>query len=1128
MFACDDVSGCSDIPSGLCDDGDRCTIDGCEVREDGTAGCANIQKECPPHTTCFDGVCAGLHSEQHPPPGAAECSDCCEDGDLCTLDYLMSADGSCIHEPVWCDDGNACTVDACVEGACVHIPIPGREDDDPCTVEDCDPLTGAMRVIRRVVCGDDVDGDACTSLVCGPDATCVERTMDCGDKSRGPCATSKCVGGRCVDFGIPLCEMDLISSGSVPPCGSVGCDSRAGGCVVTREGCDDGNPCTDDSCSPDGSECVHRKKNCSSAMRESLGRPLNKCEVASCSAKSGGCRVTRVDCDDGNPCTFDACVDSTGKCSHAQIDCGCRGTDACIDCGCSRDAGGCWTSPRSCDDRDPTTIDWCEPKHGCRNRRVRCPGGSSALPPACREYDAACGSVPVDCDDSDPCTVDGCISVGGNGTCVHHPRCPWKVADDDGCYVPGSNCDPARGGVCKRPDRMTCDDGDACTVDACRRGGICEHIPVECPDSGDGCTLSACSPETGECATIVRDCDDSDPDTADSCEPGVGCVHSPVPATRAFRICEDVDGDPCTSERRRDGVCVSEPLCGPPRTSATACSYVRCERIGPRSAMCVRTAVECGDGDACTIDSCVEGIGCIHVAIDCDDRDPCTADFCRSGACIHAPVSCGDDDYRTVDSCEAGACVHRTCSDGLACTVDSRGPTGACVHVPRVCPAGDACEIPRCVELGYDAWECVVSRVECPVPTIAQGFPCAESACHDGNCVVAPVDCDDGNACTVDWCVSRGSESDCAHSDIDCDDGDACTVDSCNATHGCRHVAVQCDGRTCDRITGECIPADCGSAAADACEWCSYSEDAHRCVCERETCDDGDECTVDSCSASTGLCSHVSPRCPDRNCMVSVGCHDGACRYEELRCEGRGMVCNATSGACESVDTRAAVGPCFPLRADPCDRFERFVQGGDCILIGRKDCSDSDPCTVDSCDSITGECAHVGCDDMDACTVDTCDPAIGCVHASVPCDDGNACTIDACVAGECIHIESAHGRARSECDPADGAIVIPGPGCGDCDDGDACTMDACVEGVCDHRAAQCASGAPCTHGACVGGLGCIYVDVECGESGWCDPMTWECRRRDNSTHSEDHQHHGGASGTVVHYLWLCLAVIFLI
>jgi hypothetical protein len=53
----------------------------------------------------------------------------------------------------------------------------------------------------------------------------------------------------------------------------------------------------------------------------------------------------------------------------------------------------------------------------------------------------------------------------------------------------------------------------------------CQHIPVDC-DDGDACTDDACDPVTGNCVHTPIDCDDGDPNTTDSCDPEVGCIHT--------------------------------------------------------------------------------------------------------------------------------------------------------------------------------------------------------------------------------------------------------------------------------------------------------------------------------------------------------------------------------------------------------------------------------------------------------------------------------------------------------------------------------------------------------------------------------------------------------------------------
>ena len=64
---------------------------------------------------------------------------------------------------------------------------------------------------------------------------------------------------------------------------------------------------------------------------------------------------------------------------------------------------------------------------------------------------------------------------------------------------------------------------------------------------------------------------------------------------------------------------------------------------------CISGPKNCDDGDACTIDTCVDG-NCCHTPKDCADGDKCTVDSCAGGNCVHTAKDCGDGDNCTVDT----------------------------------------------------------------------------------------------------------------------------------------------------------------------------------------------------------------------------------------------------------------------------------------------------------------------------------------------------------------------------------------------------------------------------------------------------------------------------------------------
>jgi len=101
------------------------------------------------------------------------------------------------------------------------------------------------------------------------------------------------------------------------------------------------------------------------------------------------------------------------------------------------------------------------------------------------------------------------------------------------------------------------------------------------------------------------------------------------------------------------------------------------------------SGVECDDGDACTIDTCVAGT-CSHApeanGTVCDDGNVCTTpDTCTDGVCggtmnpncCQTAAECDDGDGCTIDTCVGNVCSNSVAPDGTACT-PTRGGQGTC------------------------------------------------------------------------------------------------------------------------------------------------------------------------------------------------------------------------------------------------------------------------------------------------------------------------------------------------------------------------------------------------------------------------------------------------------------------
>ncbi len=899
------------------------------------AGPAQWDHSTPFETAAYPGPLRVDSRPRHArqPLGDVACTidEDCDDGNPCTAD--VCAAGSCSNDPnsAPCDDGNACTTgDQCSAGTCIAGAPVDCSDGEPCTDDSCDPTTGCLNTDNTDPCD---DNDACTT-------------------------SDTCAGGVCVG-GPPLhCD-------DGEPCTDDSCDSSVG-CITSPNSapCDDGNACTtDDLCA--GGVCVG-------------SLPPN--------------------CDDGQVCTDDSCDPATG-CVNAPNSDPCDDGDACTTGDLCANGVCVSGAPLDCADNNPCTDDLCDPASGCDH-----PPNSAACDDddACTTddlcVDGLCiGGAALDCADGNDCTTDSCDPILG---CMHIPH---SNACDDGdlCTVQDSCSD----GVCTGSP-LDCNDNDPCTDDSCAAMVGCEHVQnsATCDDL-DACTTDdICS--AGTCSGTPLSCNDGNDCTDDSCDPVTGCQNDPN-----NEPCDD--GDACTAiDTCAGGQCVG----GRARDcdDGNPCTDDSCDPAS--GCINIPNSLACDDGNACTTnDLCADGVCVSGTPLDCADSNPCTDDICDpASGCDHPPNSaiCDDGDACTSgDVCTAGVCVGGgppTCDDGNPCTDDSCDPASGCVFTPNSIPCDDGnscttqdmCTDTVCVGGGG--------------PDCDDGNPCTNDSCDvELGCVNTnnTAACDDGNACTTADVCDAGTCT--SGPELDCDDGNPCTHDACDPASGCvyTHNTEPCDDS--DACTSQDV------CAAGVCSGTNI------------TCNDNHPCTNDACNPTSGcfFTANAAP-CDDSNaCTIDDACEGGACSGAPLNCED--------NNPCTTDSCNPALGCVNVLNNEPCDDGNACTTGdicslGNCIPIGALVCDDENPCTTDSCDSATG-CVFtnttVPCDDGDACTEgEVCQNGTCGGGSAVVCDDGNPCTDDSC-------------DAVIGCTATNVA--------GSCDDGDPCTAgDSCVNGLC--------------------------------------------------------------------------------
>ena len=304
---------------------------------------------------------------------------------------------------------------------------------------------------------------------------------------------------------------------------------------LNDEDCDDGDLCTDDTCS--GGSCSNTPVSCDD------GNDCNGMET--CDPGSGNCLAgTPLICDDGDPCNgTETCDTATGQCVPGDPNTGCCGNGTCESgetCNnCAADCISGTTSGAVCGNGI------CEAGDGedCLSCSADCNGKQNQRPSGrfcCGDGD---GENPVDCGDS-RCTSGNweCTDVpseSGTSFCCGDTMCE---GDED-----SSNCETDCGAPPTCGDG-TCDPGE----DQCNCAVDC---PGTCPTCGDGscasgedrcnCAADCGMPpadETGQCNDGVdNDCDGAADCNDSDCigDPACSCLGNRSPCTSNSQCCSN-------------------------------------------------------------------------------------------------------------------------------------------------------------------------------------------------------------------------------------------------------------------------------------------------------------------------------------------------------------------------------------------------------------------------------------------------------------------------------------------------------------------------------------------------------------------------------------------------------------
>jgi hypothetical protein len=931
--SCDLAKGCQNVAVN-CDDGNPCTNDSCVT----ATGCQHVNNTatctdgnaCTQNDVCNGGACKG---------GAALN---CDDGLVCTTDACNPSSG-CTHSnnTVACSDNNACTQnDTCGAGSCKAGSQLVCNDNNPCTDDACDNLKGCTINANTATCSDNnacTNGDVCSAGKCQPG-----NVIACDDGQ--VCTTDGCDAQKGCTFTANSVTCD---DGNV--C-STGDTCQGGKCAGTAGiNCDDGNPCTDDPCDGKGGCATKNKADGSTCDDGDACTTTGLCTGGKCGGFQG------VNCDDGLPCTLDSC-DKTSGCKHSNSSAPCDDGNPCT-AGDACSNGACQAGPGCASDAVCTLsggAGLCVCKAGfvgdgksCSACIADCKGkvcGGDGCGGSCGTCSGAtvcsaknqCVCAPQ-CDGKS-CGPDGCggscgaCKTGeacnlGSGVCaaVCVPQCKDKECGADGCGGSCGACGNGQfclagkgtcrfnqcpsvppGGCCAGNTLLTCDAKSTQAKDCNSSGTYCDWdaatLAYGCMATTTGSDPSGKSPRACSESACTPDCKGKTCG-ADGCGGSCGSCSSGKLCDFNSGLCQP---NPCegfeTAGCCKDGVAVAcNPLTKKPvyttcGAGAGACGWTgksyACEGNGqsdpsgaaPKACPASLCVPDC-KGKACGSDGCGGTCGACSSGAICKNGGCCTADCkgknCGSDGCGGTCGTClgdlvcneGNGHCMGADQCQ-GAPFDVGCCDGQTFKICQKPFTVASEDCSK--------------SSGYCGWDAKFGRYGCGTQGLSS--PKGQPKLCKGSLACTP-DCK-GKQCGPDGCGGTCPSQ--------CETGMACTPEGL-CVWGCGEVTADgcCEGGKLFYCGQKSAGGDWGISSIDCGKkgmGCGYSKQGtYACVPGQGSADpSGNKAMV--CPASLSACA---PDCTGKTCGPD-GCGGtcGSCQSFE-KCEDWSGTCYVPPADCD-------------------------------------------------------------------------------------------------------------------------------------------------------------------------------------------------------------------------------------
>ena len=967
-FVCDATYGCVEIAleNQVCDDGNACTV-GDVCNSEGICTPGGIWINCDDQNDCTDDFCTPLGGCIHIPISNCQQCNATADCSLQTCQQVHCVRGTCryIAEPAGfsCADNDVCNGhEVCTgNGVCVSLGPLICDDNNPCTDDSCNPLSGCAYTPNTTnACS---DNKVCTvNDVCHVDGTCAGEAILC------PVDTT-CLDSQCRDInGVATCVALPINEGSScttnDGCKHSGVCNAQGVCVEQSVQC------------PIPSECVQSYFCANSSCHMvpvSYGTPCdasNLCKNSICDGSGSCIQISNaINCTTSNPCEVESvCVASTGECVpvYAADGTDCDDADLCTASSFCR-AGQCSGSNQ----------ELCLSPDSCHGQGICDPLTGTCTYPMLANFTPC---IPTDVLSNESMTTHSCF----NGVCISSDPVYCPPSSNE-CLV--AHRDAELGCIYDYADSIFCDDDDICTYDTTCIDGECGGGQFYNCSYGTKCALTYCLSYSGCISLGTDDCK--------TCSTAKDCPYIPCKtATCELGVCAYNEDDTALSGCDDNQFCNGIEYC-----FAGSCH--------------TRPPPNCDDNNDCTIDTCDYSLQqCRHVYagnVTCQNDDLCAvaAQCDGKGHCLTLlTVHCDESTpCRTSLGCnpKTGACMYEFTPDGHECASGDNKCAASSICHNGICNVVENITCDRSCSCDAST-TCDALTGSCIVPT-----RCNNELCSDGN------DCTLGDRCSGSTCTP-GHFSPCDH----IPHNQQCQISMCSANNGSCYLDNIEDGTPCmtNLPRGPCTADDvCINGACVR----TYKENV---VCREATpsgCDVAEYCQGNSDYCPPNDFAPDNTTCANDLYCYDSQCKSGRCLPTTLRdCSSLNTdctigICDEERKACVSRN-KAENTPCISGKEGQCVPFSR-CQTGVCTEYYANEltpCDDGSLCTTDDhCSGYNANCVAGSvqvCSHLDsACSLGVCNPLTGqCVSTSinegVACNaDANPCTVnDTCVAGVCV------------------------------------------------------------------------------------------------------------------------------